>query len=118
MDVWITHRYRHKKTGGIYVVVTLGKLEGRGTEMVVYLALSDSTVWIRPFDEFADGRFEHLGDPPPPSNGIMAWDGGSGGTSEPKRVTNETRIGWPTRQEVSILFSRIWAAVLRLRLRR
>ncbi len=48
---------RHVRTGGVYEVVCVAKLEkDRSTEMVVYRGL-DGRTWVLPVDEFLDGRF-------------------------------------------------------------
>ena len=51
--------YRHRK-GGLYRVIARGLLERDLTPVVVYRALSDGTYWVRPAEEFDDGRFEAL----------------------------------------------------------
>lgn len=50
-------RYRHVKSGGVYEIVTRAKQEKDGTEVVVYKALVDGSIWSRPASEFDDGRF-------------------------------------------------------------
>lgn len=51
--------YRHKKTGGFYhVVLEDAIIEATMERAVIYRALSDNKVWVRPYSEFADGRFE------------------------------------------------------------
>ncbi len=58
--------YRHKKTGNVYVVLLADcRIEATNTEAVAYRRVEDSAapVWIRPYTEFADGRFEHVPHP-------------------------------------------------------
>ncbi len=57
-------RWRHVKTGDIYLTVGKCRLEKTGEPAVLYqLACTDGkdgTVWARASDEFLDGRFERL----------------------------------------------------------
>ncbi len=60
----VVKRWRHKKTGGEYIVIDEAKLQtakpvGDMTELVIYIA-KDGTTWVRPKDEFHDGRFEEI----------------------------------------------------------
>lgn len=51
--------YRHVKTGNHYVILSRDALiEATMTRAVVYQAIDHDAVWVRPFDEFFDGRFE------------------------------------------------------------
>jgi hypothetical protein len=66
--------YRHKKRGTEYELIGFGKMqaenwheyEGRGDysridmrEVAVYRSVTDPTeIWVRPREEFEDGRFE------------------------------------------------------------
>ncbi len=52
--------WRHKKTGGLYDILMEATLESDLTEMVVYQAHKDKSIWIRPRAEFFDGRFEKI----------------------------------------------------------
>lgn len=53
--------YRHLKTGGHYYVETdEATIEKTGERAVVYTSVKDGRVWVRPFDEFNDGRFERV----------------------------------------------------------
>lgn len=49
-------RWRHVKTGGLYVIVDTAIREADGTAMVVYRS-ETGVVWARPLSEFGDGRY-------------------------------------------------------------
>lgn len=53
--------YRHVKSRGVYQVVCRATIEKDETAAVVYRSAKDDTVWVRPREEFCDGRFERLG---------------------------------------------------------
>lgn len=55
--------YRHKKTGGVYVHLMNAYLEADKTYVAIYrrIGATDATMtWVRPVEEFFDGRFEPL----------------------------------------------------------
>jgi len=53
--------WRHKKTGGLYVILDEDAVIEKTLERAtIYRSLSDNRTWVRPFDEFHDGRFEVL----------------------------------------------------------
>lgn len=52
--------YRHKKTGGVYAVVCNATSESDGVLLVVYRNLDTGARWVRPAEEFNDGRFERV----------------------------------------------------------
>lgn len=53
--------YRHKKTGGLYrVVFSEAVIEATLETAVVYRSVDDGPVWVRPYAEFFDGRFEQV----------------------------------------------------------
>jgi hypothetical protein len=52
--------WRHKKTGGIYQIVTLAKIEATMQNAVVYRSIEHHGTWVRPVSEFLDGRFERV----------------------------------------------------------
>lgn len=52
--------WRHKKTQGLYEIVTLAFLESNQEHCVVYRSLKNGITWIRPCLEFTDGRFEKV----------------------------------------------------------
>lgn len=53
-------RWRHKKTGTVYWVLSVGLLEADLTPHVVYTedCVDESPLRLRPVVEFLDGRFE------------------------------------------------------------
>ena len=59
-EVAIGAYYRHKKTGGVYQVLMLATIEATMVPAVVYGSRSSAGIgrWVRPLDEFCDGRFE------------------------------------------------------------
>lgn len=66
MEVIPGQRYRHIKTGGVYEVLALARIEATLRDVVVYRHVNAVTwsptpgpgnVWVRPADEFCDGRF-------------------------------------------------------------
>ena len=50
--------FRHKKTGGEYVVMMFATIEATMTQAVVYKSTATDQAWVRPVSEFEDGRFE------------------------------------------------------------
>lgn len=52
--------FRHKKSGGIYGVVCNATRESDGVLLVVYRNLETGDRWVRPAEEFNDGRFERV----------------------------------------------------------
>ncbi|MEI7565404.1 MAG: DUF1653 domain-containing protein, partial [Burkholderiaceae bacterium] len=50
-------KVEHVKTGGLYQIVCLAKIEATLEDAYVYQALSNMTFWIRPKAEMLDGRF-------------------------------------------------------------
>ena len=60
-------RYRHKKTGGTYVILHADAKVQTSTPLVdmdavvVYRSEKNDSVWVRPASEFHDGRFELIG---------------------------------------------------------
>ena len=53
--------YRHKKTGHVYIVLLADcRIEATNTEAIAYRRADDryAVVWVRPYTEFVDGRFE------------------------------------------------------------
>jgi len=71
--------YQHKKTRGLYAVESIGVIEKTGEAAVIYRridpAVSDNRLWIRPYEEFCDGRFIFAGDITFTSSGGELSDG-------------------------------------------
>lgn len=57
--------YRHLKTGNVYEKLHEGTHEATMLPVVIYRALRDNTIWVRPRDEFYDGRFLDVTSLPP-----------------------------------------------------
>lgn len=66
-----TERWVHKKRGGVYVVLTHDagfqfsgsqalEMTLDGVRLTVYSSLSTGKYYVRPTDEFLDGRFEKV----------------------------------------------------------
>ena len=58
----LCQRYMHRKTGGHYQVVGVAKAQVIDAirdmdEVVIYRSEKDGSLWVRPKDEFLDGRF-------------------------------------------------------------
>ena len=51
---------QHLKTGGIYKIICLAKIEATLEDAYVYEALSNGTFWVRPKTEMEDGRFRKI----------------------------------------------------------
>lgn len=54
-------KWQHVKSGGVYEVITEARMESTGEAVVVYRSATGG-VWVRPADEFHDGRFVRVGD--------------------------------------------------------
>jgi len=57
--------YRHVKTGHVYrVVIADCRIESTDTEAVAYQRadIPGGVVWVRPYHQFVDGRFEPVRD--------------------------------------------------------
>lgn len=70
---------RHKKRGTQYEVVGVAELQTAtdlvdGSEMMVYRG-TDGRLWVRPVDEFEDGRFEDVPPKPLPTEIIRVMAG-------------------------------------------
>ena len=68
--------HRHKKRGSEYVLLGIGKMQAEGwydpsktistanvdmREVAIYRSVDDGSLWVRPREEFEDGRFEEIG---------------------------------------------------------
>lgn len=51
--------WKHRK-GGHYTVLAVARMESDLAPVVVYKSERDFSVWVRPHDEFADGRFVEI----------------------------------------------------------
>ena len=54
--------YLHKKSGGLYEVICNATNESNKELMVVYRNMITGERWVRPADEFNDGRFTRVQD--------------------------------------------------------
>ena len=50
--IWV-----HVKTGGRYILIGEGVIEKTNTPCVMYTSILGGPIWVRPTDEFHDGRF-------------------------------------------------------------
>lgn len=57
-------RYRHVKRGTTYRILHDATMQAEGpldmARVVVYQCETDRRVWVRPYDEFFDGRFQPI----------------------------------------------------------
>lgn len=86
--------FRHRK-GGTYEVIGIGKMQTEGwydtsktistanvdmREVTLYRSIADGSLWVRPVEEFNDGRFEEISSAPekpsPPVTEGMIRKGG------------------------------------------
>lgn len=49
---------RHLKSGGLYKIIDLGRIEATLEVVYIYQSLQTQDVWVRPQSEMEDGRFE------------------------------------------------------------
>jgi hypothetical protein len=59
--------YAHRKGGAYNWIDVFEQEDARLPKMVLYVSHADSTWWLRPLEEFLDGRFTHL---EAPSTGV------------------------------------------------
>jgi hypothetical protein len=68
MSKWLNNtRWRHIKRGSTYTIRSTATLQcsadpKHDNEAVVIYQADDGSVWVRPADEFFDGRFEAIND--------------------------------------------------------
>lgn len=55
-----TPTWRHERTGGVYATLMTAERESDHEPMLVYRSVDDGTVWVRPAEEFFDGRFKRV----------------------------------------------------------
>lgn len=73
----MSETWRHKKRGTEYQLLGIGKMQSENwyednigwdnidmREVAVYQG-SDAQIWVRPIEEFKDGRFEQVANFPP-----------------------------------------------------
>lgn len=57
-------KFKHRKSGGIYVVqehvILQSKMPLEDMSTLVLYRGVDGQGWVRPIEEFYDGRFEHI----------------------------------------------------------
>lgn len=64
-DFWGSDCYYHVKRGSRYEKIGVAELQCtrpvvEGVPMVVYRSISDGRLWVRPEQEFNDGRFRKV----------------------------------------------------------
>lgn len=66
--------YRHKKRGSEYIILAEAPLQINGhldgITMIICQCVTDGQIWVRPKDEFFDGRFEKV---TPRNIGQQGW---------------------------------------------
>ena len=69
-------RWKHKKTGNVYRIMAFGFTEKTLTPSVIYENVTQpGALFIRPCEEFFDGRFEMLGPTEESSDNMKPLDG-------------------------------------------
>lgn len=58
----MNQHYRHVKSGGEYQVIANGYIEATMEKAVVYQSVKTGMTFVRPYEEFHDGRFEPIND--------------------------------------------------------
>jgi hypothetical protein len=52
--------YRHNKTKGVYNLLGECRIEETDTLAVMYQDIINEVIWVRPKEEFFDGRFSKI----------------------------------------------------------
>lgn len=82
---WRNRAVRHRRSGRTYWELHRGVLHADGTVMVVYRG-EDGRVWIRPAEQFDDGRYEPVADPLPLARATPLPGGKPGRAVEEKQA--------------------------------
>ena len=68
MENLLYSKWRHKKRGTTYVILGVAEMQCSSdpkfdhVPVIIYMGTEDRNVWVRPKDEFMDGRFEEITD--------------------------------------------------------
>lgn len=60
-DPYQSEIWQHRKSGGLYTIIGECLIEASMTPAVIYKSLFGGQVWVRPKEEFHDGRFVNIG---------------------------------------------------------
>jgi len=59
-DVYLKTTYKHVRTNRIYCLLMHASDKATGEEVVVFQSVKTGRVWIRPSQEFFDGRYQEV----------------------------------------------------------